>query len=61
MKKYVLALIVLLVAITLGACGEKVMLHCDAEDCTNTIAADEGMDESWVVFCESCSDKIKVD
>ena len=59
MKKLLSILLVFVLAVGLLACApEKVMLQCDGEGCENTVPADAGKDDSWVIFCEECRDNV---
>ena len=62
MKKIVAIVLVVLLLIGMVACGEeKPTLHCDGDGCDNTVVGKEGMDESWVVFCEDCEKNVLAD
>ena len=57
MKKLLIALMVAILSLTMLACGgERIELKCDGENCTNVVIGKEGMDDSWIVFCEECGD-----
>lgn len=58
MKKLTVALLSVLLAALLLACG-KVTLHCDL--CGKELKADSKMDESWIVFCEECEPDVDMD
>lgn len=63
MKKIYLLLLVVLLVLSLAACKtETVTLHCDGENCQNTVEVEVGKDstpdESWVVFCQDCADNV---
>lgn len=63
MKKICLLFLVLVLAISLAACKtETVTLHCDGENCENTVEMEvekgNTPDESWIVFCQDCADNV---
>ena len=63
MKKIGLIVLVLVLIFSLVGCsGEIVSIHCDTEGCKNMVEVEvkEGktVDESWVVYCEECADKV---
>ena len=58
MKKIIAILLCLLTLLTLAACGNKVELHCDGEGCENVVYGKDHMDDSWIIYCKSCSEKL---
>ena len=60
MRKIYLMFLFVALVLCLTACGETVTLHCDGENCDNTVEVkvekDKSPDESWVVFCEDCAE-----
>ena len=63
MKKVCLFLLVVVLILCLAACKtETVTLHCDGENCENTVEVEvkkgNTPDESWVVFCQDCADNV---
>ena len=64
-KIYLLFLIVMLVFTFVACKAEKVTLHCDGENCENTVemtvGEDSKPDESWVVFCQDCASNVLED
>ena len=54
MKKLIALLLASVLALSLAACGEKNLLHCDG--CGKEVDADPKMDESWIIFCEECGE-----
>lgn len=62
MKKFSLLVLIVLFLVSLIACkSETVTLHCDGENCTNSveikISKDGTPDESWIIFCETCANE----
>lgn len=57
MKKRVILLLMAL-AMTLMACGETRILHCD--QCGKEIKVDQNseMTEDWILFCDECGEEI---
>ncbi|MBO5868415.1 MAG: hypothetical protein J6Q54_05875 [Oscillospiraceae bacterium] len=58
MKKFIALLLALLLLCSLTACGNRVLLHCDAEGCDNTFYGEERIDDSWILYCGSCSETL---
>lgn len=61
MRKFCVLFLIAVMAMSMMACtSEKVTLHCDGENCNNTVELDAGYkgapDESWIVFCQECAD-----
>ena len=53
----------MILTISLAACKtETVTLHCDGENCENTVEVEvekgSKPDESWIVFCQDCADNV---
>lgn len=66
MKKTYLLFLIATLMLSIAACKkETVILHCDGEDCSNTVEVevrkDETPDESLVVFCQDCADNFLAD
>ena len=63
MKRACLLFIIMVLTIALVACKyQTVVLHCDGENCNNTVKVkvdkNSDPDESWVVFCQKCSNDV---
>ena len=63
MKKICLLFLIVVLMLSMTACKkETVILHCDGENCSNTVEVevkkDETPDEDWVVFCQDCADNV---
>ena len=63
MKKICMLVLMFVFILNFSACNsETVTLHCDGEDCENTVdvevEGDNVPDESWVVFCQNCADDV---
>lgn len=63
MRKICLFFLIVGMTLQLTACNpETVMLHCDGDNCENTVAVEiengETPNESWVVFCRKCADTV---
>lgn len=63
MRKIYLLLLTVVLMLGLVACKkETVTLHCDGENCQNTVEVEVGKDgtpdESWIVFCQDCADSV---
>ena len=63
MRKIGILVILFALALSLSACNsEKVILHCDGENCENTVEMkankDAKPDESWIVYCKDCADNV---
>ena len=66
MKKICLWCLVVVFMLSLTACGnDTVTLHCDGENCSNTVEVevtkDETPNEDWVVFCRDCTNNSLAD
>ena len=66
MRRTTLLLLVLALMFCMAACNpETVTLQCDGENCENTVEVrvekDRTPDESWVIFCQDCADKVLKD
>ena len=55
-KKMILALLILGVVLSLAACGETKILHCDGCGKEVTVEASSNMEEDWLVFCADCGE-----
>ena len=60
MTKRILALLIVLVMLlTLAACGgEKRIVHCDHCGCEVKIDADSNMEEDWIIYCGPCNQEL---
>ena len=63
MKKTGMLFLLIALILCLVACeNEIVTLHCDGENCGNTVEVEvtrENIpDESWVVFCQNCAETV---
>ena len=63
MKKIYLLFLIAVLMLSMTACKkDTVILHCDGENCSNTVEVevkkDETPDEDWVVFCQDCADNV---
>lgn len=63
MKKIGLFFLLIMLLFCIAACKtETVTLHCDGENCENTVEVEAGKDstpdEDWVVFCQDCADNV---
>ena len=63
MRRICLSFLVLILLLSLVACkSETVTLHCDGENCDNTVEVkvenDSVPDESWIIFCQDCADNV---
>ncbi|MBQ3604461.1 MAG: hypothetical protein IJA02_11530 [Clostridia bacterium] len=63
MRRICLLFLVLIFLLSLVACkSETVTLHCDRENCDNTVEVkvekDNVPDESWIIFCQDCADNV---
>ncbi len=63
MRKICMFFLVLILLLSLVACkSETVTLHCDGENCDNTVEVkvekDNVPDESWIIFCQDCADNV---
>ena len=66
MRKIYLLLFVAALMLSLVACkSETVTLRCDGESCQNIvevkIGKDTTPDDSWIIFCQDCADKVLAD
>lgn len=66
MRKLICVILLSFFLVVVVGCGsETVNLHCDSDNCDNTVTVkvkkDEKPDESWVVFCEDCSKGVLAD
>lgn len=52
MKKLITLSLVILLVLSLTACGSKNILHCDG--CGKEVSADAKMNEDWIVYCSDC-------
>ena len=63
MRKICALFLVLILLLSLVACkSETVTLHCDGENCDNSVEVkvenDSVPDESWIIFCQDCADNV---
>lgn len=63
MKKICLLFLIVALMFSMTACKKKtVILHCDGENCNNTVEVEAGKDETpdegWVVFCQDCANNV---
>lgn len=63
MKKICVIFLIVVLILSLAACKtETVTLHCDGENCENTVEVEvkngNTPDEGWVVFCQNCADNV---
>lgn len=58
MKNLMILLLTAVLLLTLAACGEKGIVHCDS--CGNEIVLDRGskIEEDWIVFCATCEEEL---
>ncbi|MBQ3231020.1 MAG: hypothetical protein IJB49_08405 [Clostridia bacterium] len=58
MKRLILVILIAFLALGLLACGEKKTLHCDHCGAGVEVDADSNMEESWIIYCEACNEKL---
>lgn len=66
MSKFKWLFLIAVCVITFAACGsDTVTLHCDGENCDNTVEVkvkkENTPDESWIIFCADCEEKVLSD
>ena len=54
----VLSLVLLLTSVSLAACKEQKILHCDYCGGEILVNADNQMEEHWVIYCEPCNKEL---
>ena len=57
-KKILSVILVAVLLLSLTACGEKKILHCDRCGVEVNVDADSNMDEDWAIFCNECNEEI---
>ena len=60
MKKVYILVLIAVILIGMVSCSKKATLNCDGKNCKNKVEVaykegDREPDDSWIVFCESCS------
>ncbi len=57
MKKLILFIVVCVLLLAVG-CGKAKILHCD--NCNTEVKVEESsnMEESWIIYCEECNEKL---
>ena len=66
MKKICFLLLIAVLVCSMTACAAgTVTLHCDGENCANTVEVeyegDNKPDEQWIIFCETCAKNVLED
>lgn len=57
-KKAVLLILTVIISVSLTACGEKKILHCDGCDTEIKVNASSEMTEEWIIYCAKCEKEL---
>ena len=52
-KKAVLLILTVIISVSLTACGEKKILHCEIK-----VNASSEMTEEWIIYCAKCEKEL---
>lgn len=58
MKKIVILFLAAFVLLSLSACGKTKTLHCDNCKKEVTVKEKSNMEESWIIYCDECNEKL---
>ncbi len=58
MKKVLCFILTLCVIPALSACGKTKALHCDSCGKEVTVNEHSDMEESWLIYCNTCHDEL---
>ncbi len=59
MWKRICVIAAVLLAVLLIGCGAKKIVHCDGCGKEIQVPAGSDTDESWVILCSDCQEKVK--
>ena len=58
MKKILFFLAVIGMLLLATSCGGTKILHCDHCNKEVTVGEKSNMEESWIIYCEDCNEKL---
>lgn len=57
-KRFLALTLIALMLLSLTACGEKRIVHCDHCGSEILIEADSNMEEDWIIYCGPCNEEL---
>ena len=57
MKKVMVVILVLVLLLTVAACGKTKELHCDRCGKVCEVEEKSNMTEEWIIFCNECEEE----
>ncbi len=61
LKKIFAMLLVAVMLLSLTACGEKKILHCDRCNAEVKVDVKSNMEEDWIIYCGPCNEELGLD